>query len=174
MACKLREELISTLKVAFVSIRHENLKIFGFKKFKSLQMYVTTEKDIGKGINRMPLGLARMHDEDILASGDGDGAGGGAGAGDGGSSTADSAEEVQTTTGNFTNAECIFSRNDTNGKKIECKLEDFDIMKIMGRGAIGKFRLVKNRHTGEVYVMKTIRKWVYEQYQSFDSLKSQI
>ena len=154
MACKQREELVSTLKLAFVSLRHENLKIFGFKKFKSLQMYVTTEKDIEKGINRMPLGLARMHDEDILAIEEG--------VGYSTLSTAESVEEVRTTSQNFTNAECIYSRNDTNGKKIECKLEDFDILKTMGRGAIGKFRIVKNRHSGEVFVMKTIRKWVYE------------
>ena len=33
---KQREELINTLKLAFVSIKHENLKIFGLHKLKNL------------------------------------------------------------------------------------------------------------------------------------------
>lgn len=44
----------------------KNLKIFGISKVKTLSDFVTTEKDVQKGNNRVPLNLARMHEEDLM------------------------------------------------------------------------------------------------------------
>ena len=59
--------MINALKVAFISIKRDNLKIFGLSKSKTLQDFVTTEKDVQKGLNRLPLPLARLKDEDIMS-----------------------------------------------------------------------------------------------------------
>lgn len=62
--------MINALKVAFISIKRDNLKIFGISKSKTLQDFVTTEKDVQKGLNRLPLPLARIKDEDIMSEQD--------------------------------------------------------------------------------------------------------
>jgi hypothetical protein len=45
---------------------NRNLKIFGISKAKNLTDFVTTEKDAMKGNNRLPLAMARLHNEDVL------------------------------------------------------------------------------------------------------------
>ena len=62
-----REDFITALKIAYISIKHDNLKIFGIQKSNTLQVFVATEKDVQKGHNRMPLNLARLIEEDILS-----------------------------------------------------------------------------------------------------------
>jgi hypothetical protein len=42
-----------------------NLPIFGIKS-KDMKEYTTTEKDVVKGISRIPLNLARIYEEDII------------------------------------------------------------------------------------------------------------
>ena len=42
------------------------MKIFGIGKSKTLSDFVTTEKDVQKGNNRLPLNLARLYEEDIM------------------------------------------------------------------------------------------------------------
>ena len=37
-------------------------------------------------------------------------------------------------------------------------VEDFDPLKVIGRGAFGEVRLVQKRDTGHVYAMKILRK----------------
>ena len=53
--------------MAFISEKRDNLKIFGISKSKTLQDFVTTEKDVQKGHNRLPLNLARIYEEDIMS-----------------------------------------------------------------------------------------------------------
>lgn len=62
-----RDDFINTLKMAHITEKKENLKIFGISKSKNLQDFVTTEKDVQKGHNRLPLNLARIYDEDIMS-----------------------------------------------------------------------------------------------------------
>ena len=66
ISCR-RDDFINALKVAFISIKRDNLKIFGIQKSNTLQVFVTTESDAKKGHNRLPLPLARLYEEDILS-----------------------------------------------------------------------------------------------------------
>jgi serum/glucocorticoid-regulated kinase 2 len=40
----------------------------------------------------------------------------------------------------------------------EVTVEDFTVLKVLGRGAFGKVMLVEKKDTGEWFAMKTIRK----------------
>ena len=50
-----------------MTIKRNNLKIFGISKSKNLSDFVTTEKDVLKGNTRIPLALARLYHEDIMS-----------------------------------------------------------------------------------------------------------
>ena len=56
-------------------------------------------------------------------------------------------------------------------KKEVARLEDFDRLKLVGKGTFGKVFKVKHRKTGNIYAMKTIRKDTVLDNQSLDSLK---
>lgn len=43
-----------------------NIPIYGIKS-KDLREFTTTEKDLEKGISRIPLQLARIYEEDVMA-----------------------------------------------------------------------------------------------------------
>ena len=51
--------------MAYLSQMQENLPIFGISKTRALTDFATTEKDVARGISRMPLILARIYEEDI-------------------------------------------------------------------------------------------------------------
>ena len=51
--------------MGFLSQVQENLPIFSITKNRSLSDFATTEKDVSRGISRMPLILARIYEEDI-------------------------------------------------------------------------------------------------------------
>lgn len=44
-----------------------NLRLYGISKSKNLSDFVTTESDVKKGNNRLPLNLARIYDEDLMS-----------------------------------------------------------------------------------------------------------
>ena len=44
-------------------------------------------------------------------------------------------------------------------KEFRLRKEDFEPLKIIGRGAFGEVAVVKLRHTNKVYAMKTLQKW---------------
>ena len=46
---------------------HNNLSVFGISKSKNLSDFVTTEADVKKGKNRLPLKLARIYEEDLMS-----------------------------------------------------------------------------------------------------------
>ena len=60
-----REIIFQVIKMAYLSLCQENLPIFGILKQRNLADYTTTEKDITRGVSRMPLVLARIYEEDI-------------------------------------------------------------------------------------------------------------
>lgn len=56
--------------MAYISLKKNNLKIYGIGRFKSLSEFVTSEKDVKKGVNRRPLQLARLYEEDLMSDED--------------------------------------------------------------------------------------------------------
>lgn len=53
------------IKVGFVTKKKMNLPIYGIKQ-KDLREFTTTEKDLEKGVSRIPLQLARIYEEDVM------------------------------------------------------------------------------------------------------------
>lgn len=45
-------------------------------------------------------------------------------------------------------------------KSLRLTREDFELIKVIGRGAFGEVCVVKLRHTERVYAMKILNKWV--------------
>lgn len=60
-----REKIFNVIKVGYVTKRKQNLPIYGIKS-KDLREVTTTEKDMGKGVSRIPLQLARIYEEDVI------------------------------------------------------------------------------------------------------------
>ncbi len=49
-----REKIFNVIKVGYVTKKKQNLPIYGIKS-KDLREVTTTEKDMGKGVSRIPL-----------------------------------------------------------------------------------------------------------------------
>lgn len=54
---------------------------------------------------------------------------------------------------------------------VTATFEDFDLIKIIGRGTFGKVYLVKCKNNFKLYAMKVIRKDIVIQHDSIDSLE---
>lgn len=50
----------------YAELKKTNLKVFGISKVKTLNDFVTTEQDVKNGNNRLPLNLARLHEENVI------------------------------------------------------------------------------------------------------------
>lgn len=57
--------MFQSLKILYLTLAKQNLPIFGIANSKQLADFSTSEKDISRGISRMPLLLARIYEEDI-------------------------------------------------------------------------------------------------------------
>lgn len=53
----------------------------------------------------------------------------------------------------------------------ETELEDFKIVKMIGKGTFGKVFLVQLQKTGQLYAMKCIRKDIIIDNEQFDNIK---
>lgn len=62
--------MIDVVKMVFNSLKSENLPIYGVKS-SGLQEFTTSQKDMKKGISRIPLEMARLKEEDIYSSNSG-------------------------------------------------------------------------------------------------------
>lgn len=49
----------------YLTLCKENLPVYGIVKAKSLSDFATTEKDVARGISRIPILLARIYEEDV-------------------------------------------------------------------------------------------------------------
>jgi serine/threonine protein kinase len=59
---------------------------------------------------------------------------------------------------NFTYPHDKFIQKSFSDQKIKCKLEDFTIIKLLGRGTFGKVLLVRNVKDSKLYAMKVLKK----------------
>lgn len=60
-----RDKILNVIKMAYTSKNKANLPVYGIKN-KELREFATTEKDLEKGISRIPLQLARIYEEDLV------------------------------------------------------------------------------------------------------------
>jgi len=151
---------------------------------------VTTEKDVQKGNTRMPLELSRIYEEDLIKGGeveskmksmkiDGDDddllanienrqnmirktlSKAAAGGGDDGDRESGRGVSVYCRRPQATDTEDISKYT----------FEDFEIVRLIGRGTFGKVYLVKNPKNNKHYAMKSIRKDVVIDHDSLESLQ---
>lgn len=62
-----RDQIFDLIKINFATLKKKNIPIYGIRNNKSLRDFETTEKDHKHGISKIPLRLARIYEEDILA-----------------------------------------------------------------------------------------------------------
>jgi hypothetical protein len=60
-----RDKILRSIKIAYHFKKKKNLPIYGIKT-KELREFTTTEKDLKRGISRIPLELSRLPDEDLV------------------------------------------------------------------------------------------------------------
>ena len=60
-----RDKIFDVLKLGYASKTKQNLPIYGIRN-KDLREFTTNDKDVTKGISRIPLQLARIYEEDII------------------------------------------------------------------------------------------------------------
>ena len=89
--------------------------------------------------------------------------------GESGSTSVSAAGEPSTRSTMKHGGTMVFSR--VHADKSGTKLQDFIIMKLIGKGAFGKVYLVQNRQSKKIYAMKCIRKDVVIDQDFFESLK---
>ena len=185
-----KDDIISTLKLAYVSCKKKNLPIYGIES-RSLRDYTTTEKDMKRGITRVPEESKQIKGEDLLSS----------------TAAASSSEEeakletfasfkekfnlVEEYTSSFSikgsknnSIASDFDFDDMSGQMRKGRsstvysrdlddavLEDFEPKKVLGKGTFGKVFLVENTKTGEQFAMKSIRKDVILDNEQIESTK---
>ena len=64
-----------------------------------------------------------------------------------------------------------FTQVHKNPKQDDAKLDDFEMIRIVGKGTFGKVFQVMNKKTKKMYAMKCIRKDVVLENEQMDSLK---
>lgn len=162
----------------------KNLKIFGIPRLKTLSDFVTSEQDVKKGNNRLPLNLSRLHEEDLIKEDDKKALNKAIE-----NMAIDDADEFSKNIQHKRDAMARASsyimtdENDDFNQSRERSVslfqrekevynfEDYKIVNLIGRGTFGKVYLVRNEKTGSLHAMKSIRKDVVLQNDSLESLK---
>lgn len=49
MICDHRDDFFWTVKMAFIGLKRQNLKVYGIGRFKTLSEFCTSERDVKKG-----------------------------------------------------------------------------------------------------------------------------
>eukprot|EP00826_Nyctotherus_ovalis_P049568 TRINITY_DN6004_c0_g3_i4.p1 TRINITY_DN6004_c0_g3~~TRINITY_DN6004_c0_g3_i4.p1 ORF type:complete len:448 (+),score=149.48 TRINITY_DN6004_c0_g3_i4:144-1487(+) len=135
-----REDIISIIKSAYAAIMNKNLPIYGVPHLY-LKDFVTSKSDIKKNIIRIPEEGFKIKEAPKEASGD-------------------TQEEAKEDIFSFPNLQRTKSHSLYQKDKSEKKvlLNDFKIIKIVGKGNYGRVFLVEMISTGKVYAMKELRK----------------
>jgi serum/glucocorticoid-regulated kinase 2 len=129
-----RDKILTTIcKAYYMNITNKPL-IFFFKDDINLIQYTTTEDDKKKGEMRMPKEDATQMDEDALQQKI--------------QETIKRKEKLKADT------ETVFTKDQGN----RVTLDDFEILKVLGRGAFGKVMLVEKKDNKQVYALKSMHK----------------
>ena len=188
------------VKLLYLSLKKDNLPIFGIPKSKTLADFCTSPKDVSHGISRMPLILCRIYEEDtefqkpgttpkyrISPS----------------SKVTQEPSDAEHLMNNLNksieyrnSAGRDFLRNSRELDKddfnfdamlkehsqansttvwrrdtlVQATFEDFELLNIIGHGTFGKVYLVRQRKKKTLHAMKCIRKDIVIEHESVDSL----
>lgn len=132
-----REPIIQAIKQGYSQILSKNLPIYGVPHL-FLKDFVTTKADRKKNNFKIPGDEFRLKDEDILTEGD---------------PVSDLLEEIP----DFkkTKGASLYQKNKAEKKVM---IEDFKVVKVLGKGSFGRVYLVEMTSTGKTYAMKELRK----------------
>ena len=128
-----KKTIIEIISKYYEQIKGEELKLFELNA-KNLNTFVTTKKDKEKQIKftRMPKDN-QISVQDYLF----------------GNKAKTEADIIMTKTG---------KKKASTFKNIQVELDDFEMIKVIGRGSVGKIILVKYKKNGKFYAMKSMRK----------------
>jgi len=130
-----RDRILSMICKAYcLNVRNKPLPFF-FKDDVNLIDYTTTEDDKKKGVIRMPKDGAALMDEVSLYKKI--------------QENAKKREKMKA------NTQVVFTKNLSENR---ATLEDFEILKVLGRGAFGKVMLVQKKDTKQVFALKSMHK----------------
>jgi len=129
-----RDKILTTICKAFYMNITNTPLVFFFKDDINLVQYTTTEDDKKKGELKMPRDDAMQMDEDALQQKI--------------KETLQKKEKLKADT------ETVFTKDQGN----RVTLDDFEILKVLGRGAFGKVMLVEKKDNKQVYALKSMHK----------------
>ena len=132
---KRKKTIIEIITKYYEIIKEESLKLFEINLTK-LNTFVTTKKDKEKqqGISRMPTS-GQVSISDYLF----------------GNKSKTNVSSIMPKKGKGKMKKSTF-------QNVEVTVDDFEIIKVIGRGAVGKISLVKYKNDGNLYAMKSMRK----------------
>lgn len=129
-----RDRLLELVVKAYCNVNKGSLLHFYYKDEISLEKYCTTQPDRKKGISRMPTDSPVLMNEDLYKKNlEGEKL---------------HKEDMRKKTGT------LFAKK--KGEVVT--IDDFNLLKVLGRGAFGKVMLVEKKDSKEIYAMKSIRK----------------
>ncbi len=178
-----RDEIIQSLKMAYISLMKTNLPIYGIDA-KDLKSFTTTEKDKIKGKSRIPSDKFLMETEEVIVKEENS---------ENPSTISTNEWDTEDYLKTSFRASAVLSsfqidledeeeklkdseilRSSTlysNAGADECTLEDLIIRRVIGKGAFGKVFMVENKNNGKFFAMKSLRKDMIIDYQQLEATK---
>ena len=160
------DEVIENTKIAYVSLLHKNLLIYGteIKDLKGIKRIVKSFKLLSEGNlikEETKVELEEEPKEGTIKSHDTT------------SEDEDEVKVVETSEGElerpkeYKRSSTLYSKESLDDSTID----DFLIKKVLGVGSFGKVYLVENKNTGKLHAMKSIRKDKIIDYDKVESTK---
>mmetsp|Transcript_1401 Transcript_1401/g.1467 ORF Transcript_1401/g.1467 Transcript_1401/m.1467 type:complete len:559 (+) Transcript_1401:562-2238(+) len=158
MRCDKRKEIVRCLQGVYNALKDDELKVLEFGE-ADLRKRTTTKADARKGVSRMP--------EELRSESNGNGNGSHLSSPSSSSSSPSRSSKSPETTSrqekesfaegltgkSAEETSIIYSRSEQR-----VTFDDFEIIKVIGRGSFGKVMLVEKKDNSKAYAMKTLRK----------------